>query len=237
MVKQKLITIFVVVFSFVSIFTTIKTFFHIDILDSVNKSLTKTQFVKVYGESTCNTSSYDSSTDDACVYLELSGGGLSVSKPYNVNNASFQSLTVSNTETTTSALVPIIVSDLRGNNSGWFLGCTMTNLTGIEHPESIIKLATITDELISKFRVTPTNLTLYEEGSGFLNGLNDNTSLQDITSLSSLGPEGTSNQFNLASMSTGNGGGAFTKNLNLSLDVPSFVRAQNYSGTLTCSVG
>jgi hypothetical protein len=165
------------------------------------------------------------------ILLCLTGGNLILTSPVSAN---FTSLTVSDVEQNSAAnLTGITVEDLRGSEAGWSLVCKSSNLTGVLFNDTIIP---VYDNSTSKLNVTPSALQAVGIYGSTQNGLTDNTSLQDTTSVSDSGSNGESNDFNLAAFATGYGVGAFNKNLLLNLTIPPYIRAQSYVGTLTCSV-
>jgi hypothetical protein len=88
----------------------------------------------------------------------------------------------------------------------------------------------------SKLNLIPTSLQVVSGNGNLQNGLADYSSLQNTTSVSSASYNGESNNFNLASFSSGSGFGTYTKNLSLSLAIPPYIKAQSYTGSLICSV-
>jgi|GEM_PF-5629438 hypothetical protein len=165
------------------------------------------------------------------ILLCITAGNLILTSPV---SASFTSLTVSDVEQNSAAnLTGITVEDLRGSEAGWSLACKSSNLTGVTFADTVIP---VYKDSSSKFNLTPSALQAVGVYGSTQNGLTDYTSQQNTTSVSSSGSVGESNNFNLAAFASGYGVGKFNKNLLLNLTIPPYIRAQNYVGTLTCSV-
>jgi len=169
-----------------------------------------------------------STLDCAIIDLSVTGGSLTIDTP---TSASLQGLAVAPIEILTTGSVPNVnILDLRGNYAGWNSFCTITNFTGANTNYVIPLLKDTT----SKYALTPSSLRLTQTDSGRLNDgtLVDNTSLQTTTSYTS----GVSNAFSVSGFSTGGGQGWYEKDLGMELNIPPFVRTDNYNATMTCSV-
>jgi len=165
------------------------------------------------------------------ILLCLTAGNLVLTSPVSAN---FTSLTVSDVEQNSAAnLTGVTVEDLRGSEAGWSLVCKSTNLTGVTFADTVIPLFSGS---VSKFNLTPSALQVVGGYGSTQNGLTDYTTQQNTTSLTNTGSTGESNEFSLASFSSGYGIGKYNKNLLLNLTIPPYIRAQSYVGTLTCSV-
>ena len=180
------------------------------------------------GASGSNSSGNTATTN---VLLCLTGGNLTIASP---SATSFSSITVATAEQNTSAyLENLVIEDLRGSEAGWSLVCKSSNLAGVLDNSWIIP---VYKDSSSKFNLTPTSLQVVNGYGSILSGLTDYANTQNSTGVSNDGSTGESNNFSLASYSSGFGVGKYTKNLNLGLTIPPYIRAQAYVGNLVCSV-
>ena len=180
------------------------------------------------GTSGTNSSGNTATTN---VLLCLAGGNLTIASPTATN---FNSITVATAEQNTSAsLENIVIEDLRGSEAGWSLVCKSSNLAGVLDNTWIIP---VYKDSSSKFNLTPTSLQVVNGYGSILSGLTDYANMQNTIQVSDSGIAGESNNFSLASYSSGFGVGKYTKNLNLGLTIPPYIRAQAYVGNLICSV-
>jgi hypothetical protein len=189
------------------------------------------------------------STDTSTVSLTLTGGALTIDSPTSVSLTASGAL--SNTPINASGNVDTVtITDTRGSFAGWSSSVKLTNLTGQTRTGEVILLASespIAGSTTKYLTVTPATT---ETVSGQTTGLD--TALagvgQVISTLSSLDGSGEtvgeSNQFTIATASSGNGAGTYTADVGLDIGLPAYgfypgsqkIGAQTYTGTLTAQV-
>jgi alpha-tubulin suppressor-like RCC1 family protein len=176
----------------------------------------------------------DLSPGAGCVQVELNGGTLDLAVPESVVFSSAQ--IGSEFITVPGVIDPLIVEDATASFNGWQLSMRVTNLSGQTNSADIIPLASNSAASESRFRVTPGVTQQIQGIASDLNFIDDYGYTQNTTSLSGMGADGLSNSFNLASFPTGKGAGKHQKSVDLELDIPPYMRAQNYSGSIVFSL-
>ena len=135
-------------------------------------------------------------------------GSLYLNAPISLN---LPSLTVSATPVDTSGNIsPIQVIDTRGANPGWTLTATVNDFSTTVVQADNIPVA-------NKFRSTPSSVTVND---GETNGIN----IGNAKTISS-----TTDAMSIFSGTTGNSKGNYIISNNVSLTVPAYIRATNYS--------
>jgi len=169
--------------------------------------------------------------------LTVTAGALTITANASAPLACGTACTVSTSnQTATGNISNVEVTDTRGSNLPWSVVMTATNFANTPTNDKFINLcaATATCATTSRLAVTPASFAT-TTGQTFTG--TDNTSLQNVTTLSAINSAtGVSGNFNIGSATPGGNQGVYTKNIGISLTLPPFTPNASYNSTMVLTV-
>jgi hypothetical protein len=171
------------------------------------------------------------SSDTTTLSLTVTSGGLNITDA--LATKTLEGVTIDTaTDTSTTSVDNISVTDLTGAASGWTAKVKFSNLTGVTTNTKFLVLAS---DVTANFagatkylRVTPSSQEVVSGSS--LGACTQPSGATEITALSGLNGAGESNRFSLICASSGSGSGSYLVDMSVALDIPAY---GNYPGSVT----